>query len=316
LGLLSLLIQQGVSGAETGLDFMQPAEFIKLLFVILLAKIALDLNEVRGMNIELNSAWLFKFSLLLLFALLAILPILLSVSDYSPLLIIFTQLYAYYWLVVRHPIKPNQPFIWGARLVVIPIAVSSVLLLLFFDAMPQGERIQVWLDPWADPDAGYQLRQSLAHIHEGGWFGAGGIEGWFGSNGSIMNIGAIQDDFILAFLLYKFGGIMALFLLFLQMTWLGLQFWLFKRLFKTLPIPREERLPQILLAYILYGLLWMQAIHWLISWGNVLGLTPIMGQPMIWLSSGRSYLLAVALPSALLTFVALRLVSKTKKGSN
>ncbi len=40
-----------------------------------------------------------------------------------------------------------------------------------------------------------------------------------------------------------------------------------------------------------------------------LGLMPIMGQPMTWLSSGNSHLLAIALPSVLLALLASRRVS-------
>jgi cell division protein FtsW (lipid II flippase) len=52
----------------------------------------------------------------------------------------------------------------------------------------------------------------------------------------------------------------------------------------------------------------LQIAHWLISWGNVLGLLPIMGQPMTWISSGNSHLLALGLPTVLLALLAARVL--------
>lgn len=174
------------------------------------------------------------------------------------------------------------------------------------NALPQTERFKIWSAPWDYPDLGRQLQLSLEWVHEGGWLGSG----WFGNNGSILNLPAVQDDFILAFLLYKGGGIIGLLLLITQMAWLMVQFHLVNALLTQLPNEREQRLSQALLAYILYGLAWMQLLHWLISWGNVLGFMPIMGQPMTWLSIGNSHLLAIALPSLLLSLVALKMVKR------
>ena len=39
----------------------------------------------------------------------------------------------------------------------------------------------------------------------------------------------------------------------------------------------------------------MHVAHWLISWGNTLGLLPVMGQPMTWLTAGNSHIVGFAL---------------------
>ncbi len=57
------------------------------------------------------------------------------------------------------------------------------------------------------------------------------------------------------------------------------------------------------LGALLFGLAWMQAAHWAVSWGNVLGLLPVMGQPMTWLSSGNSHMLALAASSLVLGMI-------------
>jgi len=55
---------------------------------------------------------------------------------------------------------------------------------------------------------------------------------------------------------------------------------------------------------IIYGFAWMTAIQWLISWSNVLGLFPVMGQPMTWISQANSHLIFFALPSLAFVMIA------------
>ncbi len=312
--LVLLLIMQVASGTETGLGFLQPIEFIKLLLVIVLAKMTLDFNETRMMSENIHHRLLRRFTLGIAVLLVIYLSVIFGVRDFSPLLIIATLLMAYAWIIVRHPVKPRFSSIWKARglFIIFPLVLLvSLGTYLHADpdswlanAFPQTERFKIWSEPWNYPDLGKQLQLSLEWVHEGGWLG----NDWFGRNGAILNLPAVQDDFILAFLLYKGGGLIGLLLLITQMAWLMVQFSLVNALLTQLPNEREQRLSQALLAYILYGLAWMQLLHWLISWGNVLGFMPIMGQPMTWLSIGNSHLMAIALPSMLLSLVALRMV--------
>jgi cell division protein FtsW (lipid II flippase) len=51
-----------------------------------------------------------------------------------------------------------------------------------------------------------------------------------------------------------------------------------------------------------FGFAGLLIAHWLISWSNVLGLLPVMGQPMSLLSSGGSNLLLFVTPCLLLSF--------------
>ena len=59
-----------------------------------------------------------------------------------------------------------------------------------------------------------QLLKGFERIAEGGLSGTG----WFGANGKVMAVPAIQNDFILVFLINRFGGIAALFLLVVQVA--------------------------------------------------------------------------------------------------
>ena len=58
------------------------------------------------------------------------------------------------------------------------------------------------------------------------------------------------------------------------------------------------------MGYTLFGLGWMQIGHWLIAWGNSLGLVPVMGQPMTWLSAGNSHLMAFAMVTLALALMS------------
>lgn len=314
--LVGLLGFQMLKGTESGLGFLQPVELVKLLLVLLLAKLTLDMNEARQL-IRLSSTpqILKRFGRALLLALVFFVVVVASVRDFSPILIVFGLALAYIWIILRHPINPRLKSLWGGRLALLAIIASIVLLGWFLHNyptlaatlhIPQAERFMIWSNPFNYPDTGRQLQLSLQYTHDGGWTGSG----WFGSNGKAMNLPAVQDDFILAFTLYKYGGIAVISLLIAQLAWVGLIFTLLQQLLVKLPQARDERLAQALLAYILYGLAWMQLLHWLISWGNVLGLLPIMGQPMTWLSSGNSHLLAIALPSVLLALLASRRYEK------
>jgi len=312
--LVLLLGFQMIKGTESGLGFLQPVELVKLLLVVLLAKLTLDMNEARQLIRETSTPHILKrFGQGLALALVFFVVMVSSVRDFSPILIVFGLGLAYLWLVLRHPINPRWQSLWGGRALLLGIIGLIILFggilhnnpnLAATLGIPQAERFMIWSNSFNYPDTGRQLQLSLQYAHDGSWTG----HSWFGGNGKAMNLPAVQDDFILAFALYKFGGLAVITLLIAQLAWVGLMFSLLRQLLQQLPRPRDERLAQAMLAYILYGLAWMQLLHWLISWGNVLGLLPIMGQPMTWLSAANSHLLAIALPSLLLGLLASRRV--------
>jgi cell division protein FtsW (lipid II flippase) len=117
-----------------------------------------------------------------------------------------------------------------------------------------------------------------------------------------MLIPAVQDDFIAAFLLNHFGGVIGLVLLSAQLLWISIMFALSAQLAQR---QRNQELyaAHNILGNILFGLAWVHLLHWIISWGNVLGLLPIMGQPMTWLSAGNSHLMAIGMMTLLLAMM-------------
>jgi len=61
-----------------------------------------------------------------------------------------------------------------------------------------------------------------------------------------------------------------------------------------------KRQAGIVPCFVIQGLLVIHLLQWSISWGNTLGILPVMGQPMTWLSSGNSHLASVGVPALIL----------------
>jgi len=55
----------------------------------------------------------------------------------------------------------------------------------------------------------------------------------------------------------------------------------------------------------LYGLAWMHIAQLIISWGNALGLIPVMGQPMTLISAATSHILFFGAPALVLGLVGI-----------
>ena len=57
---------------------------------------------------------------------------------------------------------------------------------------------------------------------------------------------------------------------------------------------------------LIFGLIAVFMAQWLLSWCNVFGLLPVMGQPMTWMSFGSSHHLLVVVPSIAAMLLALK----------
>jgi cell division protein FtsW (lipid II flippase) len=60
------------------------------------------------------------------------------------------------------------------------------------------------------------------------------------------------------------------------------------------------------IAIVMVGAAWLLILQWGFSWSNLLGLLPVMGQPMTWISYATSHHLFVAVPCVLVFVIGLR----------
>jgi cell division protein FtsW (lipid II flippase) len=312
LAVVALLAGQFLIGDERGLGWMQPVEFAKFVMLLLLASALTHLHWLRRMDSRdyrrnRHTRLLAALSLAGAFGFGAAF-VMLGVHDNSPLVILALVLLPMIWIGIPDPVVPRMARIalWRTLLVALPLlmVIGAASWLWFhppdyLSSLPQADRFRVWSDPLANRFSGEQLLQSLARVQEGGWHG---VSSWFGRNGKVMNLPAVQDDFIAAFLLHRFGGLFGLLLVLLQGLWWALLIQLGRGLM-TAHGGREEERGLFRLGALLFGLAWIQAAHWVISWGNVTGLLPVMGQPMTWLSSGNSHMLAIGVSALLLGLV-------------
>lgn len=156
----------------------------------------------------------------------------------------------------------------------------------------QRDRIESFLDPERDPrGAGYNAIQARIAIGSGGWFGKGIGEG---SQARLRFLPAAATDFIFAVVGEELGfaGIVFVFFLF------GL---ILVRLIR-LGYESEDDFA----ALMLMGVGAVFLVHVIVNAGMNLGLMPITGIPMPFLSAAASYMLVVFVCVGLAESVAVR----------
>ena len=172
---------------------------------------------------------------------------------------------------------------------------AAVLVLLFSLADPERvSRLTAFVNPWADAsDTGFQSVQGQIAVGSGGFFGVGLGE----SVQKVFYLPEAHTDFILAVIGEELGiaGICGLLFLYGLIGYAGL------RTAKT----AATRYTQLLAAG-LTGLIMCQA---LLNVFAVLGLAPLTGVPLPFISSGSSSLLTLLATMGLLLNIAARSTS-------
>lgn len=162
--------------------------------------------------------------------------------------------------------------------VVLAISVGVTTPYIWAHLHPyQRERIMVFLDPRHDPfGAGYQLIQSKIAIGSGAVFGKGFLQG---TQIKLAFLPAKHSDFIFAVLGEQFGFIGCFIVIFL--------FWLLLR--RIVKIASQSRAPfASTVALAIAAIIFFQVF---INIAMTLGLAPITGIPLPFISSGGSSLL-------------------------
>ena len=277
VGLL-LLVFTGLAGREAygatrwidiGPFNLQPSEFAKITIVLVAAYLGSRCFEEYSMGYE----GLATFSIIGLG-----LPLVLIVlqPDKGTTIICAATIFAMAYLA-------GVPRSWLA--VGFGIGVAGVLLLAFKDEYSRS-RVFAAVNPWNDPyGAGYQLIQGFYAFSCGGLFGVG--VGLSGQKYSYLPMA--YNDFIFPVIGEELGlvGTLGVVLGFCLLVWAGLQ------------IARYA--PDLSGRLVAGGCTIMLLIQFLVNVGGVLGMIPLTGKPLPFLSYGGSSIVSCLL---LVGFVA------------
>lgn len=264
---------------EIGFMRFQPSEFAKLAVVVILAKYFQN-KAGRGQPDFLDLAPP---------VLLAMLPVILVLiqPDLGTAVVIF--LIALSMIVFAG--VGRRVLLWSVGVVLgsIPILllVGDRLLLPY-----QKQRLLTFLNPDYDPlGAGYHIIQSQIAIGSGGMFGQGFLKG---TQNQLMFLPVKHTDFIFSILAEEWGfvGCVAVLLLFCV---------LFLRGIGVAGKARDD-----FGALVAFGCTVIIFWHVVINIGMVMGLLPVVGVPLSFISYGGSSLLASYLCVAILVNVSMR----------
>ena len=302
-----LVVGRKTSGARSWLDIgpfgFQPSEFGKIGTIL-----AMSLYLSRK-NTDIDSFKDILFSLSI--GLLPVLLILLEPDMGTSMVFIGMILILIFWkgislfglFVVLSPGGGAISALFGVYYFVGSLVLILVMLLLFrkdiffsgsifalnlasgffagslYNALSphQQKRIQSFIDPNSDPlGAGYNTIQAKVAIGSGGLFGKGFMQG---NQTQLQYIPEQWTDFIYCVIGEEFGFIGSIIVLILFL-------FLFLRILKIAASTKDE-----FLSLTLIGILSVYIIHYLINIGMVVGILPVIGIPLPFVSYGGSSLL-------------------------
>ena len=269
-----------------GFNF-QPSEFAKIGFIIFFAAILTDLKKNGKIK---KISWGFFYPLAWLIPIVGAILILQNHFSATFLICLITVI---------------QMFIAGVKLRYFIIAggmglggLLSLILLKNGGTLGDGfrsDRIQTWLDPFADPTgSGYQIIQSLYAIASGGMFGTGLGE----SKQKYLYLPEPHNDFIFAVLAEELGffGCVVVILLFAIFIWRG--------------IIISMNAPDTFGSLIAVGIVSLIGLQAMINIAVVTGTVPVTGMPLPFFSYGGTAIISNLMAVGILLNVSRSCVKK------
>jgi rod shape determining protein RodA len=256
-----------------GTNAIQPSELAKIIVIIGLAKLLADhdneMDQLRYLLLSLG------------YVLLPMLLIYLQ-PDLSTALML-----GFIWLAMA--IMAGVRLVHLSALTVVSALASPLLWLTLQNYMRQ--RILLFIDPQGNPDDYYNVQQALISIGSGGWLGKG-----FG-NGTQSQLHFLRvrhTDFIFSVITEELGllGAIVLFALFIILLW---------RILRVAAIAQEPfgRLICVGVAIIIF-------LQTTVNIGVNLGIMPVTGLPLPFVSYGGSSLWTFLISLGLVESVAMR----------
>jgi len=260
-----------------GVNF-QPVEIAKLSLIFLLA----DIFSRQAKRKEFFSFIVLSgLSALFLFLLVVLQP------DFGSAMLLFLI-----WFLMLLIIGVKKSYL---IILITLIVLTSVLAWFFVFADYQKDRITTFLNPDLDPyGQGYHVRQAVIAVGAGGLFGRGL---GFGSQSQLKFLPAAQTDFIFAVIAEELGLVGV----FLVISAFG---FLFYRLFVI-----AKKAPSDFALFVALGIGTLFFSQLVINIGMNLGLLPVTGISLPFLSYGGSFLVTSLVMIGILESIA---VSSTK----
>ena len=266
--LIAVLFTDPINGASSwfnlGFFSIQPAEFAKIIVILFFAMAMCKIQEKDKNNINKPT------KLLIVLAIVAV-PLLLIIKqpDYGTAMAFIVAT-----VMMLFTAGINKKYIIGAILLVV-IAVP----ILYFFVLPEHakERINVFLNPESDPrGSGYNLTQSKLAI------GAGKLTGMGLLKGNQTQLGFLYPkttDFIFSVIGEEMGFVVAGAVIVLYVVLIT----------KSVYVAKTAK--DDLGSYIAIGIAGIFLFHMLENIGMTMGLLPITGVPLPFVSYGGSSLL-------------------------
>ena len=120
----------------------------------------------------------------------------------------------------------------------------------------------------------------------------------------LLRVPVIQNDFIATYVLTRFGLPAGIALVTLQVLMAAALLMLAVSLRFTPGVGFQDQGARAGLSIVAAGAAALFAVHWMISWGNAIGVLPVMGQPMTLIAAATSHHMLMALPAIGLALLA------------
>ena len=254
---------------------VQPSEIAKLVVIIALAKYLADRQEaIASPRVFLTSLGIAALPAALVFA----------EPDLGSAVI-----FAAIWLAMVTIAGANWRHLLGLLGTAV-VAIPFVFIALVQDY--QRERIALWLNPESDPQgAGFNILQGKISIGSGGFLGKGLTHG---TQTQLDYLRTETTDYVFSVLGEELGflGVLLLFALFVVLLWRGL---------------RVAELSQDLFGRLLAtGMVTFILLQTFINVGVNVGLLPVTGIPLPFVSQGGSSLITLFIGLGILQSILLR----------
>ncbi len=281
-GLLLLLFTaifgREINGARLWVDLgpvhFQPGELGKVLLIVFFAAYLVDMREVltvsthRVLGVPLPPLR-YLAPLLIIWALSMALMI--FMKDLGTSLLFFGGLLTLLYVATGRLFY-----------VLVGLSLFSVGAVVLYFLFPHVQvRVDIWLDPWADPSGkGYQIVQSLFALAEGGLFGRGLGEGYLILQSGKTIIPNLETDFIFSAIGEELGlvGAVGIILLYTIFIYRGYR----------IAMRSRDDFPRLLAA----GLTSIFALQVFLIVGGVIKLIPLTGITLPFVSYGGSSIVA------------------------